>query len=127
MQIAKVLGPLVATQKHRKLDSAKLLIVQPLTPDDKPQGTPVLNLTRPDRVTRDDQRGQLDLLKQLNGEHLRQHGGDGELAARIQSFELAFRMQSEATARSTSATSRRLRARSTGWTRTFPATSGPSA
>jgi ethanolamine utilization protein EutN len=44
MQLARVLGPLVSTQKHRKLDSAKLLIVQPLTPDDRPQGTPVLTI-----------------------------------------------------------------------------------
>ncbi len=61
------------------------------------QGTPVLNLTRPDRVTREDQRAQLDLLKQLNGEHLAQHEGEADLLTRIQSFELAFRMQLEAT------------------------------
>jgi hypothetical protein len=61
------------------------------------QGTPVLNLTRPDRVTREDQRAQIDLLNQLNGEHLRQHEGEADLLARIQSFELAFRMQTEAT------------------------------
>ena len=44
MQLGKVIGTLVSTQKHRKLESAKLLLVQPLTPDDKPQGTPVLTI-----------------------------------------------------------------------------------
>jgi hypothetical protein len=61
------------------------------------QGAPVLNLTRPDRVTRDDQRAQLDLLNEINTEHLRQHAGEADLNARIQSYELAFRMQLEAT------------------------------
>ena len=44
MQIARVLGPLVSTQKHRKLEGAKLLIVQPLTLDDEPRGTPLLTI-----------------------------------------------------------------------------------
>ena len=60
------------------------------------QGTPVLNLTRPDHVTRDDQRAQIDLLKQLNADHLAEHRDEADLHGRIQSFELAFRMQMEA-------------------------------
>jgi ethanolamine utilization protein EutN len=32
----------VATQKHDKFEGAKLLLVQPLTLDDKPRGTAVL-------------------------------------------------------------------------------------
>ncbi|HUL75108.1 MAG TPA: EutN/CcmL family microcompartment protein [Vicinamibacterales bacterium] len=44
MQLGRVVGTLVATQKHRKLESAKLLLVQPLTLDDKPRGTPVLTI-----------------------------------------------------------------------------------
>jgi ethanolamine utilization protein EutN len=44
MQIARVIGTLVSTQKHRKLEGAKLLIVQPLTLDDKPRGTAVLTI-----------------------------------------------------------------------------------
>jgi ethanolamine utilization protein EutN len=44
MQIARVLGPLVATQKHPKLVGAKLLMVQPLTLDDRPRGTPLLTI-----------------------------------------------------------------------------------
>ena len=42
MQIGRVTGTLVATQKHRKLEGSKLLLVQLLTLDDKPKGTPVL-------------------------------------------------------------------------------------
>ena len=42
MQIAKVIGTLVATQKHHKMDGAKLLLVQPLTLEDKPKGVAVL-------------------------------------------------------------------------------------
>jgi uncharacterized protein (DUF1501 family) len=43
------------------------------------------------------QRKQLDLLAKLNQAHLRARPGDALLEARIQSFELAYRMQSEAT------------------------------
>jgi hypothetical protein len=42
------------------------------------------------------QRSQLDLLMQLNQEHLARRQRDAELESRIQSFELAFRMQTEA-------------------------------
>jgi hypothetical protein len=59
-------------------------------------GAPILNLARPEHVTRDDQRAQLDLLAKLNGDHLKGHEGEPDLLARIQSFELAYRMQMEA-------------------------------
>jgi ethanolamine utilization protein EutN len=42
MQIAKVIGTVVATQKSRKFDGAKLLLVQPLNADDTPRGTALL-------------------------------------------------------------------------------------
>ena len=42
MQIGMVIGTLVATQKHHKMDGAKLLLVQPLTLDGKPKGVAVL-------------------------------------------------------------------------------------
>ncbi len=42
------------------------------------------------------QRAQLDLLSQLNQDHLKKRQQEAELEARIQSFELAFRMQSQA-------------------------------
>jgi hypothetical protein len=42
------------------------------------------------------QRQQLDLLQQLNQHHMEQRPGDTQLESRIQSFELAFRMQHDA-------------------------------
>ena len=42
MLIGRVVGTLVSTQKHRKFEGAKLLIVQPLAPDDTPRGNAVL-------------------------------------------------------------------------------------
>ena len=47
------------------------------------------------RLSRDVQRLQLERLNQLNREHLTQTGPEASLEARINSFELAFRMQSE--------------------------------
>ena len=52
---------------------------------------------RNDSVSREAQRSQLDLLDQLNRKHLEQHERDAALEARIQSFELAYRMQMDAT------------------------------
>ena len=45
----------------------------------------------------EDQRKQLDLLKTLNEKHAQELRNDAILEARIQSFELAFKMQTEAT------------------------------
>ena len=42
MQIARVVGTVVSTQKHRKFEGAKLLLVQPVTLDDKPRGPALL-------------------------------------------------------------------------------------
>jgi ethanolamine utilization protein EutN len=42
MQIARVVGTVVATQKHRKFEGAKLLLVQPLNADDSARGAPLL-------------------------------------------------------------------------------------
>jgi len=44
-----------------------------------------------------EQRSQLDLLQQLNQRHLERRQHDARLEARIQSFELAYRMQIDAT------------------------------
>ena len=49
------------------------------------------------RTPRDVQRQQLDLVQALNRRHQAGRGGDPALEARIQSFELAYRMQMEAT------------------------------
>jgi hypothetical protein len=62
----------------------------------RPEGNPVINLSRPRDVSRDDQRAQLDLMGRLNRKHLEQRPGETELLGRIQSFELAYRMQMEA-------------------------------
>jgi ethanolamine utilization protein EutN len=42
MQICRVIGTVVATQKHRKFEGAKLLLVQPLNIDDTPRGNALL-------------------------------------------------------------------------------------
>jgi hypothetical protein len=47
-------------------------------------------------VSREQQRQQLDLLRQLNERHLEKRAADGQLEARIQSFELAYGMQRDA-------------------------------
>lgn len=59
-------------------------------------GSPIINLTKQRGMNDEQQRAQLDLLGQLNREHLDQHPHDADLAARIESFELAYRMQSAA-------------------------------
>lgn len=59
----------------------------------KPRGAPIDNLFPPPGVTDREQRSQLDLLKKLNQRHLAHSPDDSELAARIESFELAYRMQ----------------------------------
>ncbi len=60
------------------------------------EGSPILNLVRPAKVEQRDQRNQLDLLGRLNELHREMHPDESELLGRIQSFELAYRMQSEA-------------------------------
>ena len=42
MQIARVIGTVVSSHKHRKFDGAKLLLVQPLNIDDTPRGNALL-------------------------------------------------------------------------------------
>ena len=42
MQLARVVGTVVATQKHPKFDGAKLLLVQPISLDDTPRGPALL-------------------------------------------------------------------------------------
>ena len=42
MQIGRVIGTVVSTQKHEKFEGAKLLLVQPLNTDDTPRGTALL-------------------------------------------------------------------------------------
>jgi membrane-anchored protein YejM (alkaline phosphatase superfamily) len=51
-------------------------------------------LNPPSHVTPEQQRARLDHLAWLNEEHAREYPGSSELAARIASYELAYRMQS---------------------------------
>jgi len=62
----------------------------------RPTGEPIDNLKLPAQMTALTQRGQLDLLNQLNRLHLAERAAEADLTARIESFELAFRMQTAA-------------------------------
>jgi microcompartment protein CcmK/EutM len=44
MQIAMVVGTVVATKKHRALEGAKLLLVQPETPEGEARGPVLLSI-----------------------------------------------------------------------------------
>jgi hypothetical protein len=56
-------------------------------------GSPILDLLPPPGVTRDVQRANLDLLTRLNQADQQRHPHQAELAARMATYELAFRMQ----------------------------------
>ena len=60
------------------------------------EGPPILGLEPPETVGGEQQRGKLDYLGWINRYHARMRPEDTELEARIQSYELAYRMQSEA-------------------------------
>ena len=55
----------------------------------------IANIKNP-KLTRTEQREQLDLLNKLNQVHLQNRNGDAELEGQIKSMETAFHMQSEA-------------------------------
>ena len=57
------------------------------------QGPPILNVKRPEQIGPKDQRQVLDMLSWFNEQHHAARPDDSELAARIASYELAFRMQ----------------------------------
>ncbi len=61
----------------------------------RPQGSPILDLNPPAGVSRGQQRANLDLLSKLNQKHLDTREGRGDLSARMASYELAYRMQTE--------------------------------
>jgi hypothetical protein len=62
----------------------------------RPGKAPVLHLTPPDGVRNEDQLAVLGYLKQENHEHRALRQMDDQLSARIDAYELAFRMQAEA-------------------------------
>lgn len=63
----------------------------------RPTGEPIAYLVPPAGVSAEQQRSRLDLLHQWNQRHQGQHPDEAALAARIASYELAYRMQSHAT------------------------------
>ncbi|MCR9246603.1 MAG: DUF1501 domain-containing protein [bacterium] len=62
----------------------------------RPRGEPILDLALPKGMTAREQRRLLDVLKEQNEAHLQPRYDDTNLAARISSYELAYRMQSHA-------------------------------
>ena len=62
----------------------------------RPQGEPIDNLKPSPALAGSRQRAQLDLLGKLNHRALADSGAKNELAARIESFALAYRMQTAA-------------------------------
>lgn len=60
------------------------------------QGTPILDLARPQGTSQAAQRHLLDTLREYNDDHLAAHGSNHALGARVAAYELAFKMQSSA-------------------------------
>ena len=58
-------------------------------------GDPILYLSNPSGLSPDSQRARLDAIREINQTHMEQTG-DREIASRIHSYELAYRMQSAA-------------------------------
>ena len=58
--------------------------------------TPIVDLNRQKNMTEAEQRSELDLLQWMNQQHAAARSDNSELEARIASYELAFRMQTEA-------------------------------
>ena len=59
-------------------------------------GKPIQNLTRPDDVSGEEQRQMLDLAREYNTDYGKNRSENADLQARIETFELAYRMQMEA-------------------------------
>lgn len=61
----------------------------------RPSGSPLLDLSPPEWKSPEQQRQGLDILAEMNRRHAARHPSHDELAARMESYELAFRMQAE--------------------------------
>lgn len=61
----------------------------------RPKGSPILDLQPPRGTTLERQRANLDFLTHLNEQHQEKHPWHDELVARMESYELAFRMQTQ--------------------------------
>ena len=62
----------------------------------RPGKNPILNLKPQAGVTDSGQQGTLDFIRQMNAKHLAERDFDGELSARVNAYELAYRMQTAA-------------------------------
>ena len=61
----------------------------------RPKGSPILDLQPPSGISTEHQRANLDLLAKLNQNHAEEHPWHEELKARMNNYELAFRMQTQ--------------------------------
>lgn len=61
----------------------------------RPEGSPILDMLPPEGITKDHQTDTLNLLGDLNRIHQKSHPTHADLEARIESYELAFRMQAQ--------------------------------
>lgn len=59
-------------------------------------GSPIADLAPAPGMSRERQRFLLDHLKRINADHAERHDGNSDLAARIASYELSYRMQTAA-------------------------------
>lgn len=59
----------------------------------RPQGSPILDLKPTAGISPEHQRENLNLLSRFNHDHLKEHPWQDDLQARIENYELAFRMQ----------------------------------
>ena len=64
----------------------------------RPTGTPIVDLAPQPAISAAQQRATLEYVQSLNRRHLLQRGPSTELDARIEAYELAYRMQSAAPA-----------------------------
>ncbi|MFN3189662.1 MAG: DUF1501 domain-containing protein [Aureliella sp.] len=60
------------------------------------EGSPILDLQSPKDTSRAVQREMLDTIGSINGRHFAAHADQSDLAARISSYELAYKMQESA-------------------------------
>jgi hypothetical protein len=70
-------------------------VYQPTSIDGR-NNTPIANLARRQGMSDQQQRSQLDVLRSMNRKHQELRPQEADLAARLESFELAYRMQSAA-------------------------------
>ena len=59
------------------------------------QGDPILNLSNPQDVSKEEQRRVVDAIRELNMKRLSETGDD-EIATRVNAYEMAYRMQASA-------------------------------